>query len=237
MGGGTAFAGESPTVRPFLGEATERATTTIGGRTVPRIGVIVVHNGDGTETFTEIVSGLTSISAVEAVPILALENHPIDASALGDLDGLIVWGGLTPAYRNSLNLAFGEIRRQVAAGLPYFGFSAGAMLAADTAIIGGWQIGDVPVSPESASEGIEQVTLADGLGLLDLAVDVHAAQWGTLARLIATTEAGLVDGGIAIDEGTALIVGEGALRVVGRGSVWKVSGDNGSVRVSTIGAE
>jgi uracil-DNA glycosylase len=50
--------------------------------------------------------------------------------------------------------------------------------------------------------------VVEGIALVDIAVDVHAAQWGTLSRLVAATEAGLVDGGVAIDERTALIVGQ-----------------------------
>ena len=89
--------------------------------------------------------------------------------------------------------------------------------------------------PQDAAEELDDVTFGEGLGLIDLSVDVHAAQWGTLARLIAATEAGLTDGGIAIDEHTALIVGDGPLRVVGRGSVWTVTDDDGSVHVATMG--
>ena len=76
----------------------------------------------------------------------------------------------------------------------------------------------------------------EGLGLVDLAIDVHTAQWGTLSRLVAATEAGLVDGGVAIDEFTVLIVGEGDLRVEGSGSVWKVTPDDNGVLVGTLGA-
>jgi cyanophycinase len=97
-------------------------------------------------------------------------------------------------------------------------------------------IGDVPVSAEAASEDLEDVTVAEGLGLVDLAIDVHAAQWGTLSRLVAATEAGLVDGGIAIDEYTVLIVGDDLLRVVGAGSIWQVDRTDDGVLVSTLGA-
>jgi cyanophycinase len=117
------------------------------------------------------------------------------------------------------------------------------MIAADRAVLGGWLIGDVPVCPEDAAEDLDEVTLADGLGLVDLAIDVHAAQWGTLTRLIAATEAGLVRGGVAIDENTALVVGEGALAVLGTGSVWRVEpqldddGEIVGVSVGTLGVE
>ena len=49
---------------------------------------------------------------------------------------------------------------QVAAGVPYLGFSAGAAIAAEAALVGGWRIGDVPVSPEEASEELDEITVA-----------------------------------------------------------------------------
>ena len=60
---------------------------------------------------------------------------------------------------------------------------------------------------------------------------------GTLARLIASAEAEFVAAGLAIDEDTVLVVGEGALEVRGTGSVWRVmGGDDDSVSVATMGA-
>jgi cyanophycinase len=93
-------------------------------------------------------------------------------------------------------------------------------------------IGGVAVSPESAAEELDEVTVLEGIGL----IDVHAAQWDTLSRLVAATEAGLIDGGVAIDEATVLIVGTGALQVRGAGSVWKVTGGAAGVSVSTLAA-
>jgi cyanophycinase len=147
-----------------------------------------------------------------------------------------VGGGLTPVYRDLLEPHFGELRRQVATGVPYAGFSAGAAIAAECALVGGWRIGGVAVAPEEAAEDLDELTVAPGVGLVDVAIDVHAAQWGTLSRLVAAVEAGLVEGGLAIDEHTVLIVGEGGLRVAGRGSVWRVLPTEQGVLVSTIGA-
>ena len=91
------------------------------------------------------------------------------------------------------------IRDRVTAGLPYAGFSAGAAIAAGSAIIGGWRIDGVPVCPEDSDEGLDPVTVVDGIGLVDGAVDVHAVQWGNLSRLIAAVGAGLVAHGVALD--------------------------------------
>ena len=61
--------------------------------------------------------------------------------------------------------------------------------------------------------------MTEGLGLLPVTVDVHAAQWGTIARLIAAVAAGLVNSGVAIDENTLLAVGSGGAKVRGAGQV------------------
>ncbi|RFA20368.1 Type 1 glutamine amidotransferase-like domain-containing protein [Subtercola boreus] len=233
-GGGWPILDDGAVYREFLSEAAERALQA-GRLDGPRVALILVRDGDGAEKYAELTASLALLTELQPVPIVVAEGVAIDSALLAEVDGILVWGGLTPAYRDSISGSFGEIRRQVAAGVPYLGFSAGAAIAADRALLGGWKIGDVPVCPEDASEELEEVSLGEGLGLIDLVVDVHAAQWGTLARLIAATEAGLTDGGIAIDEHTALIVGDGPLRVVGRGSVWTVTDDDGSVRVATMG--
>ncbi len=81
------------------------------------------------------------------------------------------------------------------------------------------------------------MTVTAGLGLLPVTVDVHAAQWGTLARLIAAVAAGLVDSGVAIDEDTLLAVGAdgaGPGTVHGAGQVhWVRRGDT-SVLVTGV---
>jgi cyanophycinase len=220
--------------RAFLEEATARAVS--GGRSVPRIAVIVVHDGDGLDTFARFDSVLGLAGPCEPVRVLAVEGAEVPQSAFAEVDAILVAGGLTPAYLESLRPRFGEIRRQVADGTPYLGFSAGAAIAAERALVGGWKIGDVEVCAEAAGEELEEVTIEEGIGLLDVTVDVHAAQWGTLTRLIAATEAGLVDGGLAVDEGTVLIAGDGPLRVAGRGSVWTVIAAESGVTVSSAAA-
>jgi cyanophycinase len=220
--------------RVFLEEATARAISL--GRSVPRIAVIVVHDGDGLDTFARFDSVLGMAGACEPVSVLAAEGAEIPQSAFAEVDAILVAGGLTPAYLESLRPRFGEIRRQVAEGAPYLGFSAGAAIAAERALVGGWKIGDVEVCSEEAGEELEEVTVEEGIGLLDVTIDVHAAQRGTLTRLIAATEAGLVDGGLAVDESTVLIAGEGPLRVAGRGSVWTVIAAESGVTVSSAAA-
>lgn len=227
----------------FVAEAATRAARV--GREVPRIAVLIVVEDDvPSEDFrTGFPAMLRHVAPCEPLVTEVVSSDVFDTTVLSDVDGLLVGGGSTPAYFEAIVPLVDQIRLLVADGLPYLGFSAGAMIAADTAILGGYLIGDVEVCPQDAAEGLDEVTFVQGLGLVDLAIDVHAAQWGTLTRLIAATEAGLVTGGVAIDESTALVVGEGALQVLGSGSVWRVepqldddSGEITGVSVGTLGA-
>ena len=235
VGGGRADDYDGEVYAEFVAEAAARASG--AGRDAPVIAVLLVGGGVDAPGFAESYRAqLLRVAPCDPVVSHVAEGELFSSVVLSGIDGLLIGGGLTPAYSDAVTPLIDEIRLLVADGLPYLGFSAGAMIAADTAIIGGWKIGDIPVCDEETSEDLEDVTVVEGLGLVDLAIDVHAAQWGTLARLIAATEAGLVDGGIAIDEFTALIVGDDSLRVVGRGSVWQVSPHDDGVLVSTLGA-
>lgn len=214
----------------FLSEVTVQAAQS--GRDEPIVAIITVGPNDA---HAEELAASLGDTVQTRRAVLA----PGDTAALAAVfavDGILIGGGVTPDYLAALLPIAGEIRRQVSVGVPYLGFSAGAMIAAERALIGGWRIGGVEVTPEHVSEGLDEITLAQGIGLLDVTVDVHAAQSGSLSRLIAATEAGLIDGGLAIDEDTVLVVGEGALGVHGGGSVWRVSQADGGVLVSTIGA-
>lgn len=234
VGGGLSAEHHASVYGPFFAEAAARAAAS--GRTAPRIAIIAVRTGDAAEHAALFAAALEVTGPIDPV-VTALTAGGVAANlAVADVDGILVGGGATPEYLAALLPIAGEIRRQVSAGVPYLGFSAGAMIAAERAIVGGWRIGGVEVCPRDAGEDIDEITLEQGIGLLDVTVDVHAAQWGTLSRLISATEAGLIEGGLAIDENTALVVGEGALGVVGAGSVWRVSQADGGVLVSTFGA-
>ncbi|WP_166870357.1 Type 1 glutamine amidotransferase-like domain-containing protein [Salinibacterium sp. ZJ450] len=236
IGGGWAPEDDGALYRPFLAEAAARAAK--AGRSVPRVAVVFVReSAEELERFSgDFITMLSRGAEFEPVPTMLLEGQTLDSTALSAIDGLLIGGGRTPAYLEAVGPIVNEIRLLVSDGLPYLGFSAGAMIASDTALLGGWRIGGVPVCPQNASEDLDEVTVAEGLGLVDLAIDVHAAQWGTLSRIIAATEAGIVDGGVAIDEYTVLIIGQGALRVEGAGSVWRIGDSDTGVVVGTLGA-
>jgi cyanophycinase len=226
------YAGE--VYREFLIEATARGLAS--GRDVPRIGVLLVREVDSDGYAARYRDQLARVGSCEPVVTEIVEGELFASASLTGIDGLLIGGGHTPSYLDAVTPLIDEIRLLVADDLPYLGFSAGAMVAADAALIGGWRIGEIAVCPQDAGEDLDEVTVVEGLGLVDLAIDVHAAQHGTLTRLIAAAEAGLIDGGIAIDEFTALIVGGDEIRVVGSGSVWQVSPSDDGVLVSTLGA-
>jgi cyanophycinase len=236
-GGGWSPAGDPELTGPFLAEAAQRAAGS--GRMIPRIGFLLVREDDPESTYaTGFPASFEAVAACE--PVVTLLTVPGEGDAvfgsdvLNDIDALVIGGGMTPDYLAAVDPIMEEIRLLVADGLPYLGFSAGSMIAADRAVIGGYRIDGVQVCPEETGEDLEEVTVVEGLGLVDLAIDVHAAQWGTLARLVAATESGLVPGGVAIDEFTALVVGDDGLRVAGAGSVWRVLDDPAGVIVGAL---
>jgi cyanophycinase len=217
IGGGWDVVASAQVYGPFL----EAAGTS------PVIACVVV--GDGEEQFARSALALGSVAACEPVPVLLDHGSVLDVGSLGDADGLLVCGGLTPAYAAALSPVAAELRTWLS-DRPYAGFSAGSAIAATQALVGGWLDGTVAVCPEDTSEDLEQVTVVDGLGLLDLTVDVHCVQWGTLPRLIAAV---LRTGGagVGIDENTALhVIGDEAT-VAGLGAVHHVVAADGSATV------
>ncbi len=157
------------------------------------------------------------------------KDRPPTAEDLEDAGGVYVAGGWTPGYQEAL----------VAAGtdwlprdLPFAGFSAGAAIAGEWAIVGGWRHAGKDICAEEAGEDLEPLTVRPGLGLVPFAIDVHATQWGTVTRLIHTVRAGLAPAGWAVDEGTVLVYdGDRVAQVEGLGSAYRVSGSEGDLRL------
>lgn len=236
IGGGATTSADAALHAPFVAEAAARAQA--AGRSVPRIAVISLHPDAAAkaaalgELLVEAGAGRELALQLTAASV----DEPVTYRAVDDVDGIAVGGGIVEQVRAGLEPMFGELRRLVAGGVPYLGVSAGAMIAAEASLGGGTRIGGVVVSPEDPSLPGEDLEIEQGIGLVDVAIEVHTAQRGMLSRLVAAVESGLVAGGLAIDERTALIVGDGALRVEGAGSVWRVLPTDGGVLVSTIGA-
>ncbi|MFF2390741.1 Type 1 glutamine amidotransferase-like domain-containing protein [Agromyces sp. NPDC058104] len=233
VGGGALAIADAPLYAPFLDEAAARARA--AGRARPRIAVISLHP-EAAERAGVLVDVLTAAGAFDAHVTAQPGGAPVAPTALADVDGIVVGGGIVEQVRAGLEPVFGELRRQVAGGVPYLGVSAGAMVAAEGSLGGGTRIDGVQLAPEDPEQPAEEFEIEQGIGLVDVSIDAHVAQRGSLSRLVAAVESGLVEGALGIDERTALIVGEGGLRVEGSGSVWRVLPADGGVLVSTIGA-
>jgi cyanophycinase-like exopeptidase len=235
IGGGATTVADAPLYAPFVDEAAQHAVH--AGRARPRIAVISLHP-EAEEKAAALGELLVAAGAGAALELRLIAGHrdePIGVESIADVDGIAVGGGYVEEVRAGLVPVFGELRRLVAVGVPYLGVSAGAMIAAEGSLGGGARIGGVAVSPEEPGETGEELEIEAGIGLVDVAVEVHVAQRGMLSRLVATIEAGLIPGALGIDERTALIVDDGAFRVEGAGTVWRVLPAEGGVLVTTIG--
>lgn len=233
IGGGALAAPDAPLYAPFVAEAAARAGAV--GRARPRIAVISVHP-DGAARAGVLVDVIAAAGEFDPHVTAVRGGQEIGLTALADVDGIAVGGGIVEEVRAGLEPLFEEVRRLVADGVPYLGVSAGAMIAAEGSLGGGSRIDGAVVSPEDPDEPGEELEIGAGIGLLDVAVEAHVAQRGTLSRLVAAVESGLIGGALGIDERTALVVGASGLEVLGSGSVWRVLPTERGVAVSTIGA-
>ncbi|WP_137842982.1 Type 1 glutamine amidotransferase-like domain-containing protein [Microbacterium sp. 2FI] len=223
---------EDAVVLLFARFVEDAAAARSGGSGAPGIHALLVLEDDDDETVERFRSALSLAGADVSVHAIE-EGAAFDATALDGADGIFVGGGLTPAYHAAFAKIGPLVHERVAAGTPYLGFSAGAAIAAERAVIGGYLIDGVVVCDEDAGEELDDVTVVTGLGLVPFSVDVHAAQWGTVSRLVAAATAGLVGDGVAIDEHTAVEWRsdgeERAASVHGRGAAWHVTrGDAGA---------
>ncbi|MFF2486068.1 Type 1 glutamine amidotransferase-like domain-containing protein [Microbacterium sp. NPDC058062] len=235
IGGGATTAADARLYAPFVAEAVARAAD--AGRSRPRIAVISLHPeaAEKAAALGELLAEAATGSAIDVHLTAGRHGEPIGPGAIADVDGIAVGGGVVEDVRAGLEPVFSELRRLVAGGVPYLGVSAGAMIVAEGSLGGGSRIGGVVVSPEDPDEAGDELEIEAGIGLVDVAIEVHVAQRGMLSRLVAAVESGMVAGGLGIDERTALIVGDSTLRVEGEGSVWRVLPTDGGVLVSTLG--
>jgi cyanophycinase len=223
VGGGRDAALTAHVFRPFVTEVRQRARDSAAV-----IALLLVREADDETSVARFSGALVSAGApADAVRVIAIaEGDTFTAAAIDGVHGIVVGGGLTPAYLDAMTPIARQVREAVAIGMPYLGFSAGAAIAPTNALIGGYRIEEVAVSPEDAAEELDELTVRPGLGIVDFAVDVHAAQWGTVGRIVAAVEGGLVERGVAIDEHTVLT----GCEVIGTGRIWRVeSSDHGTV--------
>ncbi|WP_035844323.1 Type 1 glutamine amidotransferase-like domain-containing protein [Kitasatospora azatica] len=192
----------------------------------PVVACLLIDEGDGAEQFARFEAVLRKVAPCVPVPVLVPLGGVLDPAALDGASALLVCGGLTPAYQDALVPVLAELPTLLAArDMPYAGFSAGAVVAAQAAVVGGWLSHGTQVCAEEAAEDLEEIEVRPGLGLVPFTVDVHAAQWGTLPRLIEAVALGAAACGVAIDENTLLTVDGDRAHVSGLGRVHLVRVD------------
>ncbi|GAB3533429.1 hypothetical protein GCM10027403_07380 [Arthrobacter tecti] len=234
VGGGPDTTTDEAVYESFLEEA--RGCAGLKDRT-PRVAVVLFdHEGSGPHFLP--VYG-EPLHGCEVLPVYARHQERVAPTVFADVDGIVVGGGPTPEYHTALSDVAKAIRSAVREGTPYLGFSAGAMIAAEKAVIGGYRLDGVAVCPAEWSEGLDEVTLQSGLGLVPFTVDVHCAQAGTLSRAVAAVESGEAVLVYAIDENTALVTdatGNSDPLVLGDGRLWCVrAAGSGGASVRSIG--
>ena len=161
-------------------------------------------------------------------PVVVARDRPLTRPQLAARQpvGIFVCGGATPQYHEALCVETSWLDYARAAAIPYGGTSAGAAIAAERAIVGGWRRDrggvDAAIIYQGASEGLDPVTVRAGLGLIAGSVEIHASQWGTLPRLLHAVDARQSAAGWAIDEDTMLEVAADRIGVWGLGQVYRV---------------
>lgn len=219
IGGGWDSAASGSVYGPFLEQTGPQ----------PTIACVVIDEGDGLAQFHRWEAVLLRIKRSQPVPVIVRLGDCLDVRQLADADALFVCGGLTPAYAEAMVPVAPQIRAWLADGpRPYAGFSAGAAIAATLAVVGGWRHQGREVCPEDAAEDLDEVTVRPGLGLVDVTVDIHCSQWGTLPRLLAALADRPGSAGLAIDENTALNCYPDGTTVTGTGKAWRVTSGNAS---------
>ncbi len=138
------------------------------------------------------------------------------------LGGLVVCGGWTPGYLDALAPRRETISTLVRGGMPYLGYSAGAMIVSRHAIVGGWKFQGRVLAAEIVGEGLEELTIRDGLSLIGPTVETHSDAWSNLEVALASLEASPARVAVTIDEDTCLAVdpASGRTSVIGAGRVY-----------------
>jgi len=209
---------------------------TAGGDVV----ALVLDEGEDTDV-GRWETALHSAGARAVQPVVVSPERPPARDDVLTASGIFVAGGWTPGYEQALVTASDGAWLEAAreAGAVYAGFSAGSAVAAKEALVGGFTDvldgRDYAVCPRDAGEDLQTLELRRGLGVVEALIDVHAAQCGTLGRLVHAVRLAAGAVGYAIDEATALEVEGEAVAVHGAGLVHRVRdlGDGG-VRVDVL---
>lgn len=211
-----------------------------------RIAIIVAEEvgADSHEQFLRFFRAFESVglNSADAFEIIASAEKPLTIENLSEIQptGIFVCGGLTPVYYDALCRDKSWLEYLFENKIPYCGFSAGASVAGEKAIIGGWrrEINNriVEIADENAGEDLDLLEVRNGLNLAPFAVEVHATQWGTLSRFIHAIDANPGSRGWAIDENTMLEIIKGEVKIRGAGNAYRVSRMHGKITVDILQA-
>jgi cyanophycinase len=244
IGGGWRAKTFSQTYGRFL----EAATAAARGGNKRRIAVIVAEEPDA-DSHAQFLRFLSVFEAVglnpadEAFEIIVSAAKPLTKKKLSEINptGVFVCGGLTPVYADALCADRSWLEYLIEDKIPYGGFSAGASVAAERAIVGGWRRKTdgriVEVANENAGEDLDFLAVRAGLGLVPFTIDVHATQWGTLSRLLHAVDARFINEGFAVDENTMLEIIEGEVKICGAGSAYHVRRADGKIIADVFQSE
>lgn len=212
-----------------------------------RIAIIVAEEtgADSHEQFLRFFGAFESVGldSSDAFEIIVSAGNPLTIEKLSEIQptGIFVCGGLTPVYYDALCRDKSWLEYLFENKIPYCGFSAGASVAGEKAIVGGWrrEINNriVEIADENAGEDLDLLEVRNGLNLAPLAVEAHATQWGTLSRLIHAIDAELALEGWAIDENTMLEVSENSISVQGTGNAYRIKTQKNRLEVEIFQAE
>lgn len=240
IGGGWRAETFSQTYGRFLEAATRNAKR--------RIAIVVAEEtgSNAEEQFLRFRGAFAAVglNPADAAGLIVSADEPLTAEKLiaAQPTGIFVCGGLTPTYYDALCRRDKSWLDYLSENkIPYCGFSAGASVAAERAIIGGWRrkINNriVEAANENAGEDLDFLDVRAGLGLVPFAIDVHATQWGTLSRFIHAIDANLISRGWAIDENTMLEIIEGEGKIYGAGNAYCVRRQSGKITVDIFQAD
>lgn len=203
-----------------------------GGKLV--IATIASHEPEGYfDSYREGFKGLGAGELIELYVEDRAESHEQDLlDRLEGAAGVFFSGG--DQLRLASQIGDTPIERRIrdlhARGGLIAGTSAGASVMSETMLVKG---------PNAESYRIGEVHMAPGLGLLpNVIIDQHFAERGRFGRLLGAVAHNPRLMGLGIDENTAVVVEQGALRVLGDGAVYVVDGaDATHSNISEGGAE
>lgn len=209
----------------------------VGGN--PKI-VLVLHqnHADDLESYCKMLMH-GGAKTDHIAPVMVSEDRTLTSVDIMGASGVFVAGGHTPDIHYALCQDIAWLRTLKRENIPYFGTSAGATIAAQYAIVGGYKLRrkgrTVQMMHPAASEGIELLDVRAGLNIISpvfQAIDTHASQAGTLARSIHMVEQQICHTIAALDEDTAIELSSGEIIVYGLGQMYEVRRVEYQVEVS-----